>query len=167
MGSREWRLRGIRPRKRARVVLGLLIYLGAAIAMLGFSVTHTPHLVNAVAYVAGVGGTDTFIARANGVDCNYRGGCRPFTTGVLENGGTSVTWPGKVAPGIRFPVRAPFWPLGMGRTIISGAGDAVTGILGPLVFYILALALWGIPGWVGLRTLSRRRREYAARNGRG
>lgn len=167
MGSRDWPSRRIRPRKRAQVVFALLAYLIAAIGTLGLSVAYTPHLVNAVAYVAGVGGTDTFLAQAHGADCNSRGSCSPFTTGVLENGGTSVTWPGTVAPGSRFPVRVPFWPLGMGRTIISGAGDAVTAILGPLVFYFLALLLWGIPGWVGLRTLSRRRREYAARNGRG
>lgn len=168
MGRRDWRWRRIRPRKRARVVSGLLAYLIAAIGVMGLSVAYTPHVVNAVAYVTGLGGTDTFLAQATGADCR-KGVCHPFTTGVLERSGASVAWPGKVAPGSRFPVRAPVWRLGMGKTIISGTGDAVTAILGPLVFYVVALLLWGIPVWIGLSALRRRRRgqEYAGRRGRG
>ena len=85
---------------------------------------NTPRLADGAAYLAGAGGTDYFVAQANAQICD-KTGCHPYTTGILEHRGTSVHWPGAVAPGSRFPVRAPIWPAGEGRTIISGTGDAL------------------------------------------
>jgi hypothetical protein len=149
-------------------VTSVLAYLAVAAFFLYVSVEYTPRMVNGVYYVTGAGGTDTFMAKANGEDCSGKGGCRPFTTGVLEGSGVAVTWPGEVVPGSRFPVRVPPWPVGKGRTIISGTGDAVVAILEPLFPYVMVLALWGIPLFAGIRALVRRRhgREYAGRHGK-
>jgi hypothetical protein len=165
MGRRERRFPRARPRGRVAGVFRGLAYLAIAGVVLGLSVIYTPHVVNGVAYAAGAGGMDTFIAQSNGADCSTKGGCHPFTTGVLEHSGTGVRWPGKVVPGSRFPVRVPFWPLGKGRTIISGTGDAITAILGGLILYLFTAALCGIPVWAGILTLvsGRHRREYADR----
>jgi hypothetical protein len=165
MGRRERRFPWARPHGRAHGVFGGLAYFAIACVALGLTVIYTPHAVNGVAYVAGAGGTDTFIAQSNGEDCSTKGGCHPFTTGVLERGGTGVTWPGKVVPGSRFTVRAPIWPLGKGRTIIAGTGDALTAILGGLILYLFTLVLCGVPLLTGILPLvsGRHRREYLGR----
>ena len=169
MGLRELRFLRTRPGRRAHAVAAVLVYLTAAGFFMYISVAYPPRLVNGVAYVAGAGGTDTFIAKSSGADCTGKGGCRPFTTGALERSGIAVSWPGQVAPGSSFPVRAPFWPALKGRTIISGTGDAVVAFLEPLLPYGMVLVLWGIPLFSGIRMLVPRvrGREYGGRHGRG
>jgi hypothetical protein len=108
--------------------------------ILSFAAWLTPRLADGVAYLAGAGGGDVFVAQANGQHCD-KSGCHPYTTGVLQHRGVSVTWPGTVSPGSRFPVRVPIWPSGEGRTIISGTGDALTAIGMPLVAYLLGAGL--------------------------
>jgi hypothetical protein len=111
----------------------------------------SPRLADGVAYLAGAGGSDYFIAKANGEACDKTGrGCHFFTTGVLEHSGTGVSWPATVAPGSRFLVRVPVWPLGAGRTIISGTHDAWSAIGEGAGLYLVG---------IGFMTLAIRKRR--------
>jgi hypothetical protein len=112
------------------LIVGSLLFTGVAMF-------YTPRLADGAAYLAGAGGTDYFVAQANAQTCD-KTGCHPYTTGVLERRGTSVSWPGTVAPGSRLSVRVPIWPAGEGRTIISGTGDAVAALAQSLFLYLLA-----------------------------
>ena len=115
---------------------GLVLFTLGSALFLAVAVWNTPRLADGAAYLAGAGGTDYFVAQASAQTCD-KTGCHPYTTGILEHRGTSVHWPGAVAPGSRFPVRAPVWPAGEGRTIISGTGDALGAIAQGLLLYLL------------------------------
>jgi hypothetical protein len=123
----------------SRAWIGFLMLTILSLLFLAPAAFFTPRLANGVAYLAGAGGTDYFDAQVNTQYCGPRYGCHPYTTGVLEHRGIAVSWPGTVAPGSTFRVRVPIWPVGQGRTIISGTGDAYAAIVLPLLLYLLAM----------------------------
>jgi hypothetical protein len=127
-------------RRSGRARSGLVISVLASLLFLVPALYVTPRLADGVAYLTGVGGSDYFVAKANGQACDKTGhGCHFFTTGILEHSGIGVSWPGTVAPGSRFLVRAPIWPLGQGRTIISGTHDAWSAIGEASLLYVVGI----------------------------
>jgi hypothetical protein len=118
-----------------------------------------PDQVNAVAYLAGAGKTETFLPQSYELVCS-RFGCQYWTDGVLQtNPPVSVTWPNQVPLGQPFSVRQPWWN-GWGHPDLMNGGAAGAAIAG-----VLLLEVGSVFVGVGLvrvvRRRLRRRREAA------
>jgi hypothetical protein len=143
-------LDGILPRpsrhQGAGVILGVILACLVLPALL-----YLPRQVDAVAYLAGAGPQDTFVPVSHRQVCGKEG-CSTVTDGILENGGESVTWPGRTPLGRSFTVRTPVWAAGPGRTLTPGTGTA-TGrvILGLFFDVIAAFAMAVLIGWMRQR----------------
>jgi hypothetical protein len=108
-------------------------FLGIAftVVVTGAALLLIPQVVDSVAYLAGFGDTEIFVAtRAPISDTNCATGpCSDETPGILEPSHVAVDWPGSVPIGYRAPVRKPVWsygPLGpTGLTPTTGSAIAV------------------------------------------
>jgi hypothetical protein len=100
------------------------------------AVTLLPSQVDGVAYLAHAGEQTTFTAVSHTQVCHR--GCTTVTNGTLGNGADAV-WPASVPLGQSFPVRAPVWSWGHGRTLISSATDAVSDTLTALIFEVITV----------------------------
>jgi hypothetical protein len=107
-----------------------------------FGVFFLPYTVDAVAYLAGVGGGGTFTATNTRLSCaaNYPYGatCTQVTDGYLDPGHLPASVEGQVQGS--FPVRRPVWVWGIIGPPLFNPGEA---ILDTLVFGCLQLALAG------------------------
>ena len=100
---------------RRRVRVGAVIVVLLVAGWLALMVIALPVTVNAVAYLAGTGGTGTFEVTGTGNWCssNPTGSeCGTTTDGFLEPGGVLASWLGNTVNDWSFPVRLPVWTWG-------------------------------------------------------
>jgi hypothetical protein len=91
-----------------------------------------PDQVNAVAYLAGVDHTVTFVPQLHVPVCS-RFGCETWTDGVLQTSPpVRTTWPNQVPLGRPFSVRQPWWN-GWGHPDLMNGGAAFGAIAGVLL----------------------------------
>jgi hypothetical protein len=124
------------PRHRGSWVFGLIMLAALTVP----AVLYLPKQVDGIAYLAGAGNQDTFIAVSYGQVCG-RGNCSIVTDGYLKDSGASATWPGQVLLGQGISVRDQVWDWGSGRTITTGMGDAIGSTILGLFFDFLAVIM--------------------------
>jgi hypothetical protein len=129
-----FRIRSQRRPRRGSIVVGFIFGIVIVVLVL-------PLLVNAIAYLAGAEGSDTFNPASYSQQC-HKGSCHTVTQGYLSGSGEQVTWPHDVPLGVPFSVRVPVWGWGLGHDPIPGTGTAVgflfMGLIGcGLAFLIL------------------------------
>ena len=121
------------PRHQGSWLFGLFMLFFLALP----AILYLPKQVNGVAYVAGAGHQDKFVAVSYHQICGRRG-CSTVTDGYLQKSGADVAWSGQVPLGQSVSVRDQAWDWGSGRTLISGTGDAIGVIILGLFFDFLA-----------------------------
>lgn len=152
----------ILPRPSRRQGAGVILKVILACLILP-ALLYLPRQVDAAAYLAGAGSQDTFVPVSYHRVCGKEG-CSTVTDGFLDNGGLSVTWPGRVPLGRPLTVRTPVWAAGSGRTLIPGAGTAVGRVILGLIFDVLAAFALAVPiGWMRQRLARHRARENLPR----
>jgi hypothetical protein len=108
-----------------------------------------PQVVDSVAYLAGFGGTEIFVAtRApiSNVNC-APGPCtdETETPGILEPSHVAVDWPGSLPIGYRALVRKPVWSYGpLGATALTPTTGSAIAVLCEclLIDAIAAVSCW-------------------------
>ena len=125
----------------------MLFLLAPAVFML-------PREVNAAAWLAGAGRSDTFTGSAYGTQC-AGGSCATVTYGAQASTGRVITWPGRVPLGRPEHFRDPVWNL-MSPRADETVPDAFVGVALGLVFDAVAI------GALTVFTVRARRRAVAA-----
>jgi len=143
-GERESRRRAT----RLWGTIALLFLLAPAVFML-------PREVNAAAWLAGAGRSDTFTGSAYGTQC-AGGSCATVTYGTQASTGRVITWPGRVPLGQPEHFRDPVWNL-MSPRADETVPDAFVGVALGLVFDAVAV------GALAVFTVRARRRAARGR----
>lgn len=117
-------------------VFGVLMVAGWIVG----GVVMLPRLVDSVGYLAGAGGSATFVPGSYVQQCSSHG-CSTVTNGVLEVHGqpSSATWPAQVPLKVPFTVREPVWRWALGSGLINGTVTAVGSLFVGLIFEGAAL----------------------------
>lgn len=124
------------PKHRISALFGKLLLAGWIVLTISF----LPSQVNAVAFLAGAGGTGTFFPVSYAQECG-RGGCTTVTNGNLVTGATtaSATWPGQAPLDLPFTVRTPAWNGWGSVQLVGNDENAVVSIIVGLLFDTVAV----------------------------
>lgn len=148
----------VHPHDRRRHPVGYVFWLVLLTGWMMGAVVVFPRLVDSAAYLAGAGGSATFVPRSYVLQCGGRRlGCSAMATdGVLEANGHSspVTWPSQVPLNVPFTVRKPVWRWALGSGLMSGDVTAIGSFFVGLLFdggAVLAAFLIVRPGLERLR----------------
>jgi hypothetical protein len=134
----------------------MLIRALAVVGCAAFLVISFVIMVNAIAYLAGVGRPGTFTATGHSTVCSGSptgSSCWTEVDGYVEPGNVSASWPGDVQIGDSFPVRLPLWDSGLGTPVLFNTGTA---IFVAFIFGALQLFTWGGIGYAAYRTIRSR-----------
>jgi hypothetical protein len=115
----------------------------------GAALLLTPQLVDSVAYLAGFGNAEIFVATGAPIDdgnCSP-GGCydETETPGILEPSHVAVDWPGSLPIGYRVLVREPVWSYGaLGATELTPRTSSAVAVLSEclLIDAIAVVSCW-------------------------
>jgi hypothetical protein len=149
-GRGDWERPRMPPGSSPGHWLHLLFTLAVAIGLLIPPTLYLPKCVDAWAYVTGTESSATFVASYSYQTCTSDDGggdddCTTTTVGLLEPGSQHAAWPGSLSAGQKIQVSRPAWNWLLGRTLITGAGDATLVILlgfflGGMMVFALAMA---------------------------